>query len=553
MKKIVVCVLVSMLFLTGCPIPPIEVEDITYTDVNEIFFVDDMGEIIDGYEWDDIWDVVDNDASYAMNVAFSQRGWFGPGSDGDIYISSNYRGLTDKEFSLLMDLFDGLDRVHNEVRYNFEAEYNTDDDIIRISHTKSDALGFNTFYALQLGSNTQTNIKVTAKKCDVSIKDASVEIYLKEGQTMPQDKINYIAENFETMYQKMVDTYGAHTDYDKNKKIVILLYDVNQNFGSSVSYVAGFFNPLDLFALDATLNPFSNVGEILYVESRASDEIESVFSTVIHEFQHLINANTNLIYNISNYDRWVGSDLWINEALSESTEIFMLDAMSRSRLAGYNDTQHPYHNSIVNGNYFYTWNTDEFVLADYSTASLFMYWLYLNHGGSELYKRIATGGNRGSYQAVLDALNDNWSWERVMTDWLTANQNVSTGYPNGIYAYWDDEVKVERDLELISTVYSGSSKRVNLYPGDAVLTSKATTGVNGNLERINKDGLHITLNADTPRDYEESVAIGVTMQQSAVVSRSIQSNTPSMPDIDYRIIPYEQKPLDFDNLKAISE
>ncbi len=231
----------------------------------------------------------------------------------------------------------------------------------------------------------------------------------------------------------------------------------------------------------------------------------------------------------------------------------MLEAMSGSRLGIYNSTSYPYHNSIVNGNYFYTWNTDEYVLADYSTVSLFMYWLYLNNGGNEIYKKIATGTNRGSYQAVLDALNDSRSWERLMFDWLKANQNISSGYNGGTYAYWNGGKKVEKALELTSTVYSGSRKSVDLFPGDAVLTNNVTSGSNEKLGRINEDGLHITLNKDTPRDSENSVPIGVTLQSSPVLARSIQSNAPTMPEIDYRIIPYEQKPLKLENQKVINE
>ena len=167
-----------------------------------------------------------------------------------------------------------------------------------------------------------------------------LEIYIKVDQHMSEYDINYIATNFENHYDNLTNIYGPHTDMDNNDKIIIVLYDINENYSPGQSYTAGYFNPNDLLN-----NLISNKGEILYVECQVANYIENIFATAVHEFQHLIN------YNMTNNK----TEVWLNEALSCSAEIYLFKALQSYRQDSYNKYSHV---TIKKGNNFYYWKND---------------------------------------------------------------------------------------------------------------------------------------------------------------------------------------------------
>ncbi len=414
-------------------------------------------------------------------------------------------------------------------------------------------IGQRNFYAIQYISNKAYIVGLSANLVKTS---DHLELYLKAGQFMSASDLDYLANNFDKYYSSIIDTYGTHTDVDRNGKIIILLYDINEDIEASGGYIAGLFYPNDLLLHNPSQNIYSNEAEILYVESQASSDIENIFATVIHEFQHLINMNMNYI------EKNTESHIWLNEALSESTEIFMLEAMPSHRLDIYN---YYLNESIRRGNYFYTWNSDDYVLADYATASLFMYWLYQNNAGSAIFKNIAQGSleNRGTYKAVLEALRKNpqssTDWQETLSSWLQANENAAEGYKQGktrsmrhTYGY---------NFSLTSKIYSGDETTVDLYPGDAILTTKKSSPKDSNIvqTQFTKDlsSVYIALNKDTTvGSYNTRVdSIPFTIPESLqMLQRSMQKNAGNNPlDEDYRIISISQKPLDFNNIKEIKK
>ncbi len=388
------------------------------------------------------------------------------------------------------------------------------------------------------------------------VKETShLEIYVKKGQMLSDKDLEHIAGNFEFLYKPMTDVFGTHTDRDGNGKIIILLYDINTG-DTSGAYIAGFFNRGDIL---------HNNTEILYVESQVSNDIENIFSTIIHEFQHLINASMDIKTQRP-------TNLWLNEALSASAEILIFDKMTSlgpiiplNRWATYNDEN--YGNLISEGNYFYNWNYyDASVSADYATVSLFMYWLYL-HGGEEIIKDIAFSDESGKYTAILDAvqksdsntLKRNSSWEDILFSWLNANENENEGYPSAKTGFMKDNFVYSNNSPffLESKVYSGSKKSVHLYPGDAVLTSLTFTGNNLVNSEINEN-LNITLNNDTAILTtfvlgEENPSTEITLPQASVIARSVKREQNLFPDVKYRIVSLPQKPYSTEDLRAVKQ
>ncbi len=413
-------------------------------------------------------------------------------------------------------------------------------------------LGEDVFNTYQFTSNGKKLVKIEA---DLIKETKHLEIYLKKDFSMSQENVNYLANNFELHYDNMIDIYGTHTDIDKNGKIIILLYDINENYKQGQSYVGGYFNPNDLYSRESS--PSSNEAEILYVECQVQNDIENIFGTVIHEFQHLINANMTYWKNGEQ------SEVWLNEALSCSAEIYLFDALQSYRQDNYNlddkykkeseatNSDKKYY-SIAEGNNFYYWKND---IPDYATASVFMYWLYLNGGGTEIIKNIAQASafDRTNYKAILNAIDaststafdDLDSWEDVLIAWKNATEDVTNGFPDG-------KNSKGLDIDLDSMVYTESGT-LNLYPGDIVLTNVATGTVSGiTNSTLSSTGTHVTLNNTLETiAYSTSSADSITItvpEVSSVESASIVSSMSvlsmeadegyKLVDPDYKIMPF---------------
>ncbi len=126
-----------------------------------------------------------------------------------------------------------------------------------------------------------------------------------------------------------VDTlnFGAPTDVDGNGRVAIFFTpSVNAIPGPPGGFVGGLQTARDLFPVSDCLA--SNEGEIFYLPSPDPDKTingnypskanlaRGVLSTLVHEFQHLINAGRRIyVNNASAYE-----EVWLNEGLSHIAE-----------------------------------------------------------------------------------------------------------------------------------------------------------------------------------------------------------------------------------------
>jgi hypothetical protein len=147
-------------------------------------------------------------------------------------------------------------------------------------------------------------------------------------------------KNFGEMFDDVIQpldstTFGAPSDIDGNKKVVMFFTkEVNALTPRTADgVVGGFFFERDLFPLqdDNTLRlpgcAGSNVAEMFYllvpdpdgIVSKAHSKAavaELTPGTIVHEFQHLINAGRRLYFN----DADSFEDTWLNEGLSHVAE-----------------------------------------------------------------------------------------------------------------------------------------------------------------------------------------------------------------------------------------
>lgn len=305
------------------------------------------------------------------------------------------------------------------------------------------SLGERSFYATQYNGNKDEVIRFDAEL----IKDSPLTLtYVRKGYSVDSKIINKIVDAFENEYSTITSIYGTHTDVDKNGKVILLFFNINGEKVTGGSYVGGYFYYGDL------IEGYGNNAEILYIDSL--NGLDEAPNTVIHEFQHLIN------YNMNKLELGYESDTWINEALSESAEIVYSDTPN-DRIKYFNNNHDtPY------GRYFYTW---ESIVANYASASIFMYWLGIQANNNYyIYQDIAKAPSpyRGRYQAVLNAvkyripdLSDS-DWSKILSTWFEANykndQNGILGYKNKIPTMTKYVLKASIDTQ------------INIYPGGAI-------------------------------------------------------------------------------------
>ncbi len=135
------------------------------------------------------------------------------------------------------------------------------------------------------------------------------------------------AQAFDTLgYDLDVSNFGAPSDMDGNNRVAILFTPgVNAIPGPPGGYIGGLTAVRDLFP--ANVCPSSNEGEMFYVpvpdpnktiNANYSDKsvlARGLLGTLVHEFQHLINAGRRIYVNNAGPE-----EIWLNEGLSHIAE-----------------------------------------------------------------------------------------------------------------------------------------------------------------------------------------------------------------------------------------
>lgn len=179
--------------------------------------------------------------------------------------------------------------------------------------------------------------------------------------------------------------FGDLPDVDNDGILDILLLDIEDGFESTGSYVAGFFDPVDL-----TDHEFSNQRDLIYVDLyptfyyKSKINLEGGVSTLAHEMQHLIHAG---------YETTPRQYTFINEGLSEFAEV--LNGFSpRSPQAYFSNT----HRSLLSWDY-----TDP--IPDYARASLFFTYLFEQIGVEKARYLVTerTGNGYNSLEKFIDS------------------------------------------------------------------------------------------------------------------------------------------------------
>jgi hypothetical protein len=200
---------------------------------------------------------------------------------------------------------------------------------------------------------------------------------------------------------------------DGDTRVQILVYDIDfDNDSTTLSRTIGYFYSKDEYTQDVLnashANLKTNLCEMFYIDAEITrTNKELVYSTLVHEFQHMIHFNQKTVrLNMS-------SAVWYNERLSMITE----DMISPKIGIDIGNTGHPVQTRIPLFLSSYTksgvsdWLPDSSVLYSYSGAFAFGAYLTRNFGGAALVKQIISNDfvDEASISAALNACTANTS------------------------------------------------------------------------------------------------------------------------------------------------
>lgn len=356
-----------------------------------------------------------------------------------------------------------------------------------------DTDGFSVYRASSSGSGLSSDfVKATIVK-----ETENLIVYIERGETYNSSSLDLACEEFEKYYNKEKSIYGNHTDVDKNGKIIILFLDLNPKYGSSSSILNGYFNPADL------IDGQGNNADMLYMDlSGLNNSPDYMAGTILHELQHLINYNVNVLENGSEMD------VWLNEALSESTSVLFNKTTVNSRNVEFNK---------INYYCFYTWDLPINVFANYPSASVFMNWLYIRSGYSEeIFKNIASSKSASSYNRVLSTVSTiSSTWDDLLFQWI---DDINSG------------IVIGAKINKITNNYA----YIPLYPGALLVFKSSSIGsvdTGNTLLKTKQNGNSlILLNSDT---YTGNNPTAINITLAPTISSILRSAKSSIAESSY--------------------
>ena len=353
----------------------------------------------------------------------------------------------------------------------------------------TDTEGFSVYRSSSSGSGLSSDfIKATIAK-----ETENLIVYVEKDESYNSSSLDLVCNEFEKHYAKEKSIYGNHTDVDNNGKIIILFLDLNPESGNG-SILSGYFNPADL------IDGQGNNADMLYMDlGGLNNNPYYMAGTILHELQHLINYNVNVLENGTEMD------VWLNEALSESTSVLFNSTTVNSRNKEFNN---------INYYCFYTWDLPINVFANYPSASVFMNWLYIKSGYNDnIFKNIAYSKENNAYKKVLSSTSSiSSSWYNLLLQWI---EDTDNGIVSGAK---------------INKIKNYDNSSIPLYPG-ALLVCDSADGLNIESDnslliktKKNNNSL-ILLNSDTyTGNKPTSVNIKLGYNNNSYILRSMKSS-----------------------------
>ena len=289
----------------------------------------------------------------------------------------------------------------------------------------------------------------------------------------------------------------------------IVVYDIGNDFSNSTttqSGIVGYFYAKDYYKAEAAsyyndVRDYSNDGKYFYVDAgfcnlsgtdssgnylyngktdSSGNQVASdtVISTLVHEFQHMIDFNQK---NISN---GVTPDTWYNEMLSMMAEDMMQTSLGTSDAEAPRGARLPAFNKY----YYYSGITDyldgNYAVLSYSSAYAFGAWVARTYGGPELISKMSqnsTVGLDSVIAAIKEQTGTSVTIDSLMEQYLQAcvfRTSFASSYSlptfnkaSGNPITYNGETSEMTAIDLFSTDYKYTNDSTTYYTGPILASS----------------------------------------------------------------------------------
>ncbi|RLL88108.1 hypothetical protein Y696_12640 [Mesotoga sp. H07pep.5.4] len=301
---------------------------------------------------------------------------------------------------------------------------------------------------------TNTTEKLTAT---LQYSGSKSEIWVENTEEIGQQQAQQLGSEFDdSIYPLIANYFYTPSDLDGNGKVKILCFDIQDNFETTGSYYAGYFSSGDLFN-----HSISNMGELFYIDTYPSMhypktnpiDVSRAFSTIAHEFQHMVNYNRNVLV-----EKGSTMPTWLNEGLSLAAEHLYSGVLSR-RISYFNSSPR-----IRDGHSVLYWGDNGDTLSSYALSYIFLQYIRAQAGNDAIFRDILLS-NDNSSNVIVSALTKygvTKSLGEILTDFRIALVLKNGSGPYGF--------RGDGDFNSIAVqFYSGGSK--DLRGGSAVYKS----------------------------------------------------------------------------------
>lgn len=255
---------------------------------------------------------------------------------------------------------------------------------------------------------------LSAKLC---YSGSKVNVWVNNNQ-ITNEQANSLGKEFDSKIYGMITTnFGKESDVDKDGKINILCYDIQDGFSGSGGYIAGYFDPQDLYNVN-----YSNKSEMFYIDTyptmystSTTKDVSKAYSTLAHEFQHMVNFNNAILVEGGKEQM----DVWMNEGLSMAAEQIYTGSVLKDRISYYNSSA-----SIKNGHSVLYWDEDGDVLSNYSLSYLFLQYFKIQSGqGDKIFlemQKLKNNNYKDMESLIKKYIDPNMTFGQFMTNFRIA-------------------------------------------------------------------------------------------------------------------------------------
>jgi hypothetical protein len=283
------------------------------------------------------------------------------------------------------------------------------------------------------GTKKNATLKKIGNHCKIWVGDGyfdETSSFATDDNRVNQTQIDDLAAKFDEIYDPETNLLGyehgggpnGNGGTDGDLRIQILVYKMDNG-------VLGSFYAAD------ELEGYNNNAEIFYLNSRYLDQSpEDIYSTLIHEFNHMINFNVKCMEGQWGYDNW-NTGGWYTEMLSMLAEdvIGPLVGIMPDKSAHVTSYRIPEWLSNYASYSVMQWQGYDSYASNYAFGA----YLVRNFGGPQLLSHIAKSpkGGKASLEESLTALNPDVNLEYALTRFAEVLVYSGTNKPYGVCSF----------------------------------------------------------------------------------------------------------------------